>query len=105
MLIFKKNCIWVIGQKNSQHKHLIHHICVCFFSVDATAESGKLGRLLNHSKAKANCMTKTVGIYDKPHLILVAKRDIKIGEELLYDYGDRSKSSLEAHPWLAYWAV
>ena len=23
------------------------------------------------------------------------------GEELLYDYGDRSKESLKAHPWLA----
>jgi len=29
------------------------------------------------------------------------RRDIEPGEELLYDYGDRSKESLEAHPWLA----
>jgi len=37
----------------------------------------------------------------KPYLILVAARDICIGEELLYDYGDRSKEAIEAHPWLA----
>ena len=24
----------------------------------------------------------------------------QIGEELLYDYGDRNKESLAAHPWL-----
>jgi histone-lysine N-methyltransferase SETD8 len=36
-----------------------------------------------------------------PRLILVAKHDIEPGTELLYDYGDRSKESLAAHPWLA----
>ena len=36
-----------------------------------------------------------------PRLILVAKQTISPGEELLYDYGDRSKESLKAHPWLA----
>ena len=68
--------------------------------MDATAESGKLGRLLNHSKA-GNCKTRVVGVGDRPYLILVAARDIKEGEELQYDYGDRSKSSIESHPWLA----
>lgn len=38
---------------------------------------------------------------DTPRLILVAKQDIEAGAELLYDYGDRSKESLKAHPWLA----
>lgn len=71
------------------------------YCVDATAESGRLGRLLNHSKTAGNCATKVMGIGDQPHLILVAARDVDEGEELLYDYGDRSKSSLEAHPWLA----
>ncbi|PIK45655.1 putative N-lysine methyltransferase SETD8-B isoform X2 [Apostichopus japonicus] len=70
------------------------------YCVDATKESGRLGRLLNHSKT-GNCCTKLVPIQSKPHLILVAKRDIKNGEELLYDYGDRSKEVLESHPWLA----
>ncbi|XP_064613076.1 N-lysine methyltransferase KMT5A-like [Liolophura sinensis] len=69
------------------------------YCVDATLESGRLGRLLNHSK-KGNCHTKLTEVKGTPRLILVASRDIQSGEELLYDYGDRSKSSLEAHPWL-----
>ncbi|KAM8962210.1 N-lysine methyltransferase KMT5A [Pelodytes ibericus] len=69
------------------------------YCVDATKESTRLGRLVNHSKT-GNCHTKLHNINNIPHLILIASRDIKAGEELLYDYGDRSKSSIEAHPWL-----
>lgn len=69
------------------------------YCVDATKETNRLGRLINHSKC-GNCQTKLHDINGVPHLILVASRDIKVGEELLYDYGDRSKASLEAHPWL-----
>ncbi|KAH0625402.1 hypothetical protein JD844_014889 [Phrynosoma platyrhinos] len=69
------------------------------YCVDATKETNRLGRLINHSKC-GNCQTKLHDINGIPHLILVASRDIKAGEELLYDYGDRSKASLEAHPWL-----
>lgn len=70
------------------------------YCIDATAESGKLGRLLNHSKTNSNCHTKLVDVKGKPYLIIVASRDINQGEELLYDYGDRSKAALESHPWL-----
>uniref|UniRef100_A0A8C8SHQ2 [histone H4]-lysine(20) N-methyltransferase n=1 Tax=Pelusios castaneus TaxID=367368 RepID=A0A8C8SHQ2_9SAUR len=69
------------------------------YCVDATKETNRLGRLINHSKC-GNCQTKLHDIDGIPHLILVASRDIKAGEELLYDYGDRSKASIEAHPWL-----
>ncbi|XP_073442214.1 N-lysine methyltransferase KMT5A isoform X2 [Dendrobates tinctorius] len=69
------------------------------YCVDATKETNRLGRLINHSKT-GNCHTKLHDINNIPHLILIASRDIKAGEELLYDYGDRSKSSIEAHPWL-----
>ncbi|XP_043924506.1 N-lysine methyltransferase KMT5A-like isoform X3 [Protopterus annectens] len=69
------------------------------YCVDATKETHRLGRLINHSK-NGNCHTKLHDISGVPHLILVASRDIEAGEELLYDYGDRSKASLEAHPWL-----
>lgn len=68
--------------------------------VDATAESGKLGRLLNHSSKDGNCCTRSLEVKGVARLILVAKRDISSGEELTYDYGDRSKASLESHPWL-----
>ncbi|XP_072163742.1 uncharacterized protein [Diadema setosum] len=70
------------------------------YCVDATIESGRLGRLLNHSR-HGNCCTKLVDIKERPHLILVAKQDIDEGEELLYDYGDRNKESIQSHPWLA----
>lgn len=63
-----------------------------------------MGRLINHSKT-GNCQTKLHDINGVPHLILVASRDIDEGEELLYDYGDRSKASIAAHPWLKYWST
>ncbi|GFS21199.1 histone-lysine N-methyltransferase [Elysia marginata] len=68
--------------------------------VDATAESGKLGRLLNHSSKGGNCCTRSLEVKGVARLILEAKRDITKGEELTYDYGDRSKASIESHPWL-----
>lgn len=71
-----------------------------FFSVDATAESDKLGRLVNHSR-NGNLITKIVEIKSNPHLVLIAKDDIAEGIEVTYDYGDRSKESILYHPWLA----
>eukprot|EP00092_Neocalanus_flemingeri_P021178 GFUD01022952.1.p1 GENE.GFUD01022952.1~~GFUD01022952.1.p1 ORF type:complete len:306 (+),score=69.19 GFUD01022952.1:85-1002(+) len=71
------------------------------YCVDATSESGRYGRLLNHSRINPNCRTKVVMFDDTPRLILVAKQDILPGTELLFDYGDRSKESLRAHPWLS----
>ncbi|KAM4617088.1 lysine methyltransferase 5Ab [Polymixia lowei] len=71
------------------------------FCVDATKETSRLGRLINHSK-NGNCQTRLHDIDGRPHLILVASKDIEADEELLYDYGDRSKASISAHPWLKY---
>lgn len=36
-----------------------------------------------------------------PRLYFIAKRDIGIGEELCWDYGDRRRDSLKKFPWLA----
>lgn len=72
----------------------------CFSSIDATEETGYLGRLVNHSR-NGNLVTKAVEVDGEPHLILLAKRDLEAGTEVLYDYGDRSKEALEHHPWLA----
>lgn len=69
-------------------------------SIDATAESGKLGRLVNHSR-NGNLIPRSMMIKNVPRLVLFAKEDIKAGEEVTYDYGDRSKESLIHHPWLA----
>lgn len=70
------------------------------YCVDATKETDRLGRLINHSK-KGNLKTRTFLIEESPHLVLFASRDIEPGEELSYDYGDRRKAALETHPWLA----
>uniref|UniRef100_A0A8C2IV39 [histone H4]-lysine(20) N-methyltransferase n=1 Tax=Cyprinus carpio TaxID=7962 RepID=A0A8C2IV39_CYPCA len=59
----------------------------------------RLGRLINHSK-NGNLRTKLHEIGGTPHLIFLASRDIRADEELLYDYGDRSKEAVAAHPWL-----
>ncbi|KAH1011727.1 hypothetical protein HUJ04_001038 [Dendroctonus ponderosae] len=72
------------------------------YCIDATKETGRLGRLVNHSRSNPNLVTKTIMVDKKPRLVLLAKDDIRKGEEILYDYGDRSKESLQHHPWLAY---
>lgn len=70
------------------------------FCIDATQETGKLGRLINHSRTCSNLYTKTVLVDGLPRLVLLAKETIKKGQELLYDYGDRSRESIKYHPWL-----
>ncbi|XP_020915878.1 N-lysine methyltransferase KMT5A-A [Exaiptasia diaphana] len=69
------------------------------YCVDATEESGRLGRLLNHS-VNGNCTTKVISIKEDPCLILIAAKHINPGEELLYDYGERNKDAIASHPWL-----
>ena len=81
-----------------------HSSLVFFFSpplsVDATQESGRLGRLLNHSKTEANCATRLVCVQDTPRLILETVRQVTAGQEMLYDYGERSKDVIQFHQWL-----
>jgi histone-lysine N-methyltransferase SETD8 len=70
------------------------------FCIDATAETGDKGRLVNHSFKNPNLQPKVVFFSEQPRLILVALHNIHIGEELLYDYGDRSAQTIEENPWL-----
>ncbi|XP_050453151.1 histone-lysine N-methyltransferase PR-Set7 [Cataglyphis hispanica] len=70
------------------------------YCVDATAETNKLGRLVNHSR-NGNLVARIVEVKSTPHLVLTAKEDIPIGVEVSYDYGDRSRESIRHHPWLA----
>ncbi|KAM0733956.1 Histone-lysine N-methyltransferase Set8 [Formica fusca] len=70
------------------------------YCVDATAETKKLGRLVNHSR-NGNLVARIVEVKSTPHLVLTAKEDIPIGVEVSYDYGDRSRDSIRHHPWLA----
>lgn len=88
------------GKRSLPTLNVITGIVLSTCSVDATKESDRLGRLLNHSRTDANCATRLVSIKDKPYLILETVRDVKAGEELLYDYGERSKDVLQYHQWL-----
>jgi SET domain-containing protein len=57
--------------------------------IDATETFDRLGNMVNDGKGEEqNCNMKLVVINNQPHLCLFAVRDIQIGEELLYDYGD-----------------
>jgi histone-lysine N-methyltransferase SETD8 len=68
--------------------------------IDATSETSRFGRLVNHSRVSPNCLTQVFMLGNTPKLILVAKMDMVAGTEVLYDYGDRKKESVKAHPWL-----
>ena len=74
-------------------------MCVC--SVDATKDNGRAGRLLNHSRTVSNVVTRLLEVDDRPCLCLMAARHIRPGEELLYDYGERSSDAVLSHPWLS----
>lgn len=94
----KKEAEYAQNPATGCYMYYFQYLCKTY-CVDATKETGRMGRLINHSK-NGNCQTKLHDINGAPHLILVASRDIDRGEELLYDYGDRSKASIAAHPWL-----
>jgi histone-lysine N-methyltransferase SETD8 len=71
------------------------------YCVDATYTSKqRYGRFINHSRLNANCFLKIISVNKKPVPCVFALRHIEIGEELLYDYGDRRRNSLSTFPWL-----
>eukprot|EP01134_Creolimax_fragrantissima_P001842 CFRG1842T1 len=69
------------------------------YCVDATV-AGRFGRLINHSAKSANVFTRALMVDTTPRLCFFALRDIKVGEELQYDYGDRRKEIIRSMPWL-----
>jgi len=70
------------------------------FCIDASWESGRFGRLVNHSKLKPNCDIQVEAIEGQPRLILVAAQDIAEGEELTYNYGIKDLAYIAANPWI-----
>ena len=62
---------------------------------------GHPGRFINHSKTRSNLQTKVVQVEGEPHLCFFTRKEVNIGDELLYDYGDRRKEVIEANEWLA----
>ncbi|KAL8579734.1 hypothetical protein ACOMHN_064588 [Nucella lapillus] len=67
--------------------------------MDATEETDRLGRLVNHSR-RGNLKAVLVIAENCPHVVFLADRSIQAGEEVTVDYGDRSPTSLKYHPWL-----
>ena len=65
-----------------------------WLTIDATEDTGRVGRLVNHSIQKANAVLQLVEVEGLPRVFLMAKCGIACGQEILYDYGDR-KSELE----------
>lgn len=59
------------------------------YCIDATSETARYGRLLNHSRVRPNVLPKVVMLGQMPRVVLVARQDIPAGTELLFDYGDR----------------
>lgn len=68
-------------------------------SIDASAEDGSLGRLLDDD-TKPNSKMKKIVVDGVPHLCLFAITDINEGQEITFDYGGddlpwRSKRSIQ----------
>ena len=43
---------------------------------------------------------KVVVVDRVPVIVFIALVEIKVGQEILYDYGERRKAVLEQNPWL-----
>jgi len=56
------------------------------FSIDATEEGGRLGRLVNHSR-RGLARTKVVVVDGTPHLCLFAMDNMVNGQQVLFNYG------------------
>ena len=95
---YSGNKFWYVYMYNI---HKLIMISLLSYSIDATVDNkNRPGRFINHSK-QYNIKPKLVVVDDKPRILFFATRDIDKGEELLYDYNDRSKEAMLAHPWLS----
>jgi len=56
------------------------------YSIDATAEDGRMGRLANHSR-KGTAKMRVVLVDSLPRLCLFATADMSHSQQVLYDYG------------------
>ena len=67
---------------------------------DAEERVWGYGRYVNHSRGHCNLRGRVLAVAAVPRLCFFSTRRIHAGEELLVDYGDRSRDSTAAHPWL-----
>ena len=69
-------------------------------SDDGTINDGRMARFINHCKSHPNIKAKIFEVDGKPHLCMMASKNIKVGEELEVDYGERDKRVIGGNPWL-----
>ncbi len=60
-----------------------------------------VGWLINHSIANANIVPVRTQIFGDIAIVFVALRDIAVGEELLYKYGEKQEEIIEHNIWLS----
>ena len=65
---------------------MVDSLCL-FYSIDATFSKRKCRYINDGCGGKQNSTIKPVIVRGKPHLAVFAQRNIKKGEEILYDYG------------------
>ena len=74
----------------NRHERNFSIVSCLFFSVDATYQEN-IGRMINDAVPGSllqNAKIKIVVENCEPHICLFAKREIKKGEEIRYDYGE-----------------
>lgn len=83
--------------------HLRYRICfelrfnVFFLSSSSFRQLGMKTKFANHSSSDGcNATNRMVVFRGIPHIILIAKRNIRVGEEIKFDYGFRDQ--------IPYWA-
>lgn len=57
------------GEYHVHCKRYVYNMHCFYLSIDATQETGKLGRLINHSRTSSNLYTKTVLVDGLPRLV------------------------------------
>ena len=70
------------------------HVCL-----DATS-GNHISRFINHSKKNPNVAPRLINRKGRPYIMFKTLRDIKSGDELLFDYNETDKEVIEANPWL-----
>lgn len=73
-----------------------------FLVVDATNEVHSLARMANHSWKRFNADMRRKVVRGTPSLVLFAVKDIEIGHEIRYNYGDQVvRESRDKYAWLS----
>ena len=67
-------------------------------SVDGTAETEHLGRLINHSKKNFNLVAKKVPGMER--LVLKSVKQINKGDQLFFNYREERKEVINANIWM-----